>query len=117
MRAHVCVPFSLLATLGSKPSWDEGKKLLSSMNFMERLRDYDKENIPKKVIQNLQKYMANPKFVPEEVKKVRGGEEMEPHYGALSHPLVLIHPPAHTHGTLSSSQGLALMYQGLASRT
>lgn len=40
------------------------------MNFMERLKDYEKDNIPKKSIQALQKYIANPKFVPEEVKKV-----------------------------------------------
>lgn len=60
-----------MAWSGSKPSWDEGKKLLSSMNFMDRLRDYDKDNISKKAIKDLQKYMANPKFVPDEVKKVR----------------------------------------------
>jgi len=64
------VPSILLLPTGVKPSWDEGKKLLSAMNFMDQLRDYKKDNIPKKAIKDLQKYMNNPKFVPEEVKKV-----------------------------------------------
>jgi dynein heavy chain len=32
-----------------KPDWGEAKKLLGASDFMERLKDYDKDNIPKKV--------------------------------------------------------------------
>lgn len=67
---NVCVVLFCGSTTGSKPSWEEGKKLLSDMKFMDRLRDYDKDNIPKRAIKDLQRYMNIPKFVPEEIRKV-----------------------------------------------
>ena len=36
--------------LGVKPGWDESKKLLGDMKFLERLKNYDKDNIKKKII-------------------------------------------------------------------
>ncbi|CAM9220423.1 unnamed protein product [Chrysoparadoxa australica] len=56
--------------MGSKPKWDESKKLLNKLTFMEDLKDYDKDNIPPKVIKQLKGHMDNPGFVPEEVAKV-----------------------------------------------
>ncbi len=32
--------------------------------------DYDKDNIPDKLVRNLKKYVDNPKFTPDEVLKV-----------------------------------------------
>ena len=47
------VKFTLEAVLilfELKPDWGEAKKLMSNMDFMEQLANYDKDNIPKKVI-------------------------------------------------------------------
>jgi dynein heavy chain, axonemal len=56
--------------LGVKPDWGEAKKLMSAMDFLEQLQNYDKDNIEEKKIKNIQKYMKNEKFLPEMVGKV-----------------------------------------------
>ncbi|CAM9238748.1 unnamed protein product, partial [Choristocarpus tenellus] len=56
--------------LGSKPNWNEAKKHLSKMTFMDDLKAYDKDNIAPKVIRSLKSYVDNPSFQPEEVNKV-----------------------------------------------
>ncbi|CAM9370487.1 unnamed protein product [Discosporangium mesarthrocarpum] len=56
--------------LGCKPNWNEAKKLLSKMTFMDELKAYDKDNIPVKVIRSLKSYIENPSFQPDEVNKV-----------------------------------------------
>ena len=46
------VKFTLEAVcilMGIKPDWGEAKKLMSQMDFMDQLKDYDKDNIPPKV--------------------------------------------------------------------
>ena len=63
-------PLTSCHAQGSKPTWDESKKLLTDTKFLESLETYDKENIPDKTIKQLQKYINNPDFVPEKVKKV-----------------------------------------------
>ena len=63
-------PLTSCHTQGSKPTWDDSKKLLTDTKFLESLETYDKENIPDKTIKQLQKYINNPDFVPEKVKKV-----------------------------------------------
>lgn len=60
----VCILFD------KTPDWNESKKLLSQMDLMERLKDYDKDNIPAKFIKKLQKYYTDPRFVPEEIRKI-----------------------------------------------
>jgi dynein heavy chain len=57
----VCVLF------GVKPKWEEAKKLLGQMNFMDKLKEFEKDNIPPKTIKALKKYLDDPRFVPEEV--------------------------------------------------
>ena len=56
--------------LNVKPDWGEAKKLMSAMDFLEQLQNYDKDNIEEKKIKNIQKYMKNEKFLPEMVGKV-----------------------------------------------
>eukprot|EP00966_Prymnesium_polylepis_P161762 3738861-Prymnesium_polylepis.1 len=56
--------------MGSKPDWGEAKKLMSAGDFLERLQDYDKDNIPEKYIKGIQKYIKNEKFLPDIVGKV-----------------------------------------------
>jgi dynein heavy chain len=50
--------------------WAEAKKHLSDMNFLQQLIEYDKDNISEKLLQKIDKYMANPEFLPEKVGKV-----------------------------------------------
>ena len=42
---------------------------MGDANFLKRLYDYDKDNIPEKILRALKKYIDNPKFVPEIVEK------------------------------------------------
>lgn len=66
------VKFTLEAVcilMGEKPDWGEAKKLMSAMDFMTKLKDYDKDNIAPSIIKKLDKYYKDPRFVPDEVKK------------------------------------------------
>ncbi|XP_063314781.1 dynein axonemal heavy chain 6 [Pelobates fuscus] len=56
--------------LNAKPDWSSAKQLLGDSNFLKRLLEYDKENIKPQILMKLQKYIANPEFVPEKVEKV-----------------------------------------------
>ena len=64
---HVC---RLTPVLCVRTDWASAKSLLGDSNFLKRLYDYDKDNIPEKMLKQLKKYMENPKFVPEQVEKV-----------------------------------------------
>lgn len=57
--------------LNSKTDWAAAKTLLGDSNFLKRLLDYDKDNIPQKILKKLDKYIASPDFVPEKVEKVQ----------------------------------------------
>ena len=47
------------------------KVILADMNFLKRLYDYDKDNIPDNKMAKIRKdYITNPQFIPEEVAKV-----------------------------------------------
>lgn len=51
--------------------WQDGKALLANPEkFLKSLFDYDKENIPEKVIKKIEPYCENPDFTPEAIKKV-----------------------------------------------
>ena len=51
--------------------WDVGKGLLKDSNkFLKSLFDYDKENIPEKVIKKITEYVENDQFTPEVIAKV-----------------------------------------------
>ncbi|KAI9348792.1 dynein heavy chain and region D6 of dynein motor-domain-containing protein [Zopfochytrium polystomum] len=60
----ICILFKV------KPDWDSSKKLLSDPQFMKKMAEYDKDNIPEAIIKKLQKYVQNPGFNPETVEKV-----------------------------------------------
>eukprot|EP00949_MAST-11_sp_MAST-11-sp1_P001615 g1615.t1 len=51
--------------------WGPSKKhLLGDSKFIQRLKDYDKDNIPQKVVDKIRrKYIPDPNFEPEKVKK------------------------------------------------
>ena len=56
--------------LGAKTDWDSAKKVLGDSQFMNRLLNYDKDNIDKKIIKQVIKYYDNPDFTPEVVERV-----------------------------------------------
>jgi len=50
--------------------WTPGKKLLADPKFLQRLKEYDKDNIDEKSIKIIRdKFMTNPNFEPDIVKK------------------------------------------------
>jgi len=53
-----------------RTDWASAKVLLGDSNFLKRLYDYDKDNIPEPLLKKLKKYTDNPKFVPDVVEKV-----------------------------------------------
>lgn len=56
--------------LGEKPDWDSAKKVLTDGKFMDRLKQYDKDNIPPRVLKQLEKYTTKPEYSPESVGNV-----------------------------------------------
>jgi dynein axonemal heavy chain len=65
--AVVRVMEAVCLLMGKKPNWDEAKKLLGSVKFLEMCKTYDKDNIPGRVIKKLQKYVQDADFVPEKM--------------------------------------------------
>ena len=56
--------------LGTKTDWDAAKKVLGDPYLMEKLVDFDKDNIPPKVVHAITRYYNDPEFEPEIVAKV-----------------------------------------------
>lgn len=54
----------------SEPTWGEAKKQLGDPNFILSLQEYDRDNIPDKVLRKINKYTSNPDFQPEKVGSV-----------------------------------------------
>lgn len=59
--------------LQEKPDWNNIKKMLSSMGFIDRLSHFDKDNIAKRTLTALRKQInSNKEFTPEEVRRQDG---------------------------------------------
>lgn len=56
--------------LNEKQSWDAAKKVLSDVNFLERLKGFDKDNIPTAILKKLSTVVADPSMSVEVVSKV-----------------------------------------------
>jgi dynein heavy chain, axonemal len=56
----------------SEPSWAEAKRQLGEANFIKSLIEFDKDNIPDKVLKKINKYTSEPDFQPEKVGSVSG---------------------------------------------
>ncbi|KAL6257142.1 hypothetical protein P5V15_012074 [Pogonomyrmex californicus] len=51
--------------------WRAALRMLSDVKFLDSLLNFDKDNIPEKVVETLRKeYLTNPDFDPEKMKKV-----------------------------------------------
>jgi dynein heavy chain len=55
--------------LGEKVDWDTAKRVLSDVKFIEKLKTFDKDNIPPKILKGLEKYVVKPEYTPETVGK------------------------------------------------
>jgi dynein heavy chain len=56
--------------------WDRSRKLLNDYKkFLLSLEKYDKDNIPAERIEGIQKYLHNPEFVPEKIRKASEAAE------------------------------------------
>ena len=56
--------------MGEKTDWKSAKKMMGDMKFLDKLKEYDKDNIEPKKIRKMQKYMKNPDFTPEKMASV-----------------------------------------------
>ena len=61
---------SVCILLGVKADWNTAKMLIGDAQFMQKLMDFDKDNIPEPVSKRVRRYIDNPKFIPDEVGKV-----------------------------------------------
>ena len=59
----------------SEPSWAEAKRQLGDANFINSLKDFDKDNIPDRVLRKINKYTSEPDFQPEKVGMVSGASK------------------------------------------
>jgi len=60
----VCIMF------GQKPDWDNSKKILADMQFLDKLKTYDKDNIPAATLKKVAKYIADPTMEASAVQRV-----------------------------------------------
>ena len=51
-------------------SWDSAKKVLGDTQFMQKLINYDKDNMDRKIVKKMLKYYDDPEFTPENVQRV-----------------------------------------------
>ena len=53
-----------------KQYWEPAKKhLLTDPRFLQRLRDFDKDNIPQSIIDKVEPFCSNPDFEPDVIIK------------------------------------------------
>ncbi|KAJ0412743.1 hypothetical protein ATCC90586_002373 [Pythium insidiosum] len=56
--------------LNEKQNWDSAKKVLSDVSFLDRLKNYDKDNIPAAILKKLSVSVADPSMSVDVVSKV-----------------------------------------------
>nr|KAI8727104.1 dynein heavy chain 6; axonemal-like isoform X4 [Biomphalaria glabrata] len=56
--------------LGNKTDWASCKAMLADTNFLKKMYEYDKENVPAAKLAKVRKYTSMPSFVPDVVAKV-----------------------------------------------
>ncbi|GMH33280.1 hypothetical protein BSKO_01114 [Bryopsis sp. KO-2023] len=47
--------------------WEASKKMLMESDFLQSLRDFDKDNIPLKIVEKIRPYVNNPEFEPSKI--------------------------------------------------
>ena len=56
--------------LKKNPTWVEAKKLLGTLDFLDQLKNYDKDNMKDKLVRKVKKYTDMEEFTAEKVAKV-----------------------------------------------
>ncbi|CRK89849.1 CLUMA_CG003435, isoform A [Clunio marinus] len=56
--------------LGAKPDWNTAKQIMSDVNFLKKLQDYDANNIQDATVKKLKPYIDHKDFQPAIVEKV-----------------------------------------------
>jgi len=67
------IPPKMVGPVGQKTPdyWEPGKKMLSdAKGLLDSMFNFDKDNIPTKIITKIQPYIENPDFVPEKIESV-----------------------------------------------
>eukprot|EP00746_Dinoflagellata_sp_MGD_P126903 gnl/MRDRNA2_/MRDRNA2_61620_c0_seq1.p1 gnl/MRDRNA2_/MRDRNA2_61620_c0~~gnl/MRDRNA2_/MRDRNA2_61620_c0_seq1.p1 ORF type:complete len:1770 (+),score=338.45 gnl/MRDRNA2_/MRDRNA2_61620_c0_seq1:296-5311(+) len=59
----------ICTVLGQKTDWATAKNLLADMNFLRKLKDYDKDSIPDRTLQRLKNFVRREDFDPVQVEK------------------------------------------------
>ena len=49
--------------------WETAKKMLMESNFLQQLREFDKDNIPASIVTKIRTYVENPDFDPAKIKQ------------------------------------------------
>ena len=47
-----------------RPDWNTAKVVMSDVNFLKKLEDYDKEHIPEAIIKKIKSYVDHKDFQP-----------------------------------------------------
>lgn len=47
-----------------RPDWNTAKQMMSDVNFLKKLQEYDANNIPEATIKKLKPYVDNKDFQP-----------------------------------------------------
>ena len=65
LSQHVMEAVCIL--LGMKADWNAAKNAMADSLFVQKLLEFDKDNIPEQVSKRVRRYIDNPKFIPDEV--------------------------------------------------
>ncbi len=60
---------AVMIYFGKKTDWASAKVEMGNPNFLQMIKAYDKDNVSAAIMAKIKKYVADPAFTPEEVKK------------------------------------------------
>lgn len=58
---------SVMILLGKDPTWNESKRQLGDSNFLERLKEFDKNHVSEKTLKRIAAYTHDPELEPDKV--------------------------------------------------
>merc|ERR1719326_2809005 len=61
---------AVMTVMDTTPSWAQAKTELNDVNFLQRIKNFDKDNISNAVLKKVEKYTKDPTFTPKLVEKV-----------------------------------------------
>lgn len=61
-KTKICISFVFVAT--NRPDWNASKQLLSDINFLKKLQEYDVNHIPEALLKRIKPYVDHKDFDP-----------------------------------------------------